>query len=276
MALSVVDLYKSILPKTNCRDCGFPTCLAFASSVVSEKHPLKNCPHIPAIVLARCEEELSAQYAEGKWLKRDLADEALKWARGRAASMAVEDLPGRIGGELIRSETEIGLRLPYFTDNLTVFGTTISRSDGSALTRLEQVFILNHMAQGGSAAPTGHWKGFVEFPNTVSKLVSMKSQVEEPLIEHFSGRKEELRKRALQLGAIPLSANKGAADVAVVFTALPRIPVALLFWDATPNEDFQAQVKLMFDETIIEHLDLESIIFLSERIRQMLCDEPSD
>jgi hypothetical protein len=275
MALSVVDLYKNILPRTNCRDCGFPTCLAFASMVVSEKHPLKNCPHIPAIVLARCEEELTRQYAEGKWLKRDLADEALKWARNRAASMAIEDLPSRIGGELMRSDTETGLRLPYFTDHLNISGIKISRSDGTELTRLEQVFILNHMAQGGSATPTGRWKGLVDFPNTISKLVSMRSQVEEPLIKHFTGRKEELRKRALQLGAIPLSANDGAADVAVVFTALPRIPVALMFWDATRNEDFQAQVKLMFDETIIEHLDIESIVFLSERIRQLLCDEPA-
>ena len=47
MALSVVDLYKNILPKTNCRDCGFPTCLSFAGMVVSERHPLENCPHIP-------------------------------------------------------------------------------------------------------------------------------------------------------------------------------------------------------------------------------------
>jgi len=29
----------------------------------------------------------------------------------------------------------------------------------------------------------------------------------------------------------------------------------------------------MFDETILEHLDIESIVFLSERIRQMLCEE---
>jgi hypothetical protein len=31
--------------------------------------------------------------------------------------------------------------------------------------------------------------------------------------------------------------------------------------------------KLLFDETIIEHLDIESIIFLSERLRQLLCGE---
>ncbi|MEZ4566398.1 MAG: (Fe-S)-binding protein [Desulfobacterales bacterium] len=43
IAPSVVDLYRDILPKTNCRDCGFSTCLAFASMVVSE-HPFETAP----------------------------------------------------------------------------------------------------------------------------------------------------------------------------------------------------------------------------------------
>ena len=30
--------------------------------------------------------------------------------------------------------------------------------------------------------------------------------------------------------------------------------------------------KLLFDETISEHLDIESILFLSERLMQLLCD----
>jgi len=72
MALSVVDLYRDILPKTNCKDCGYPTCLAFASMVVSEKLPLENCPYLDPETLARCTKELEAQYAEGKWLKRYL------------------------------------------------------------------------------------------------------------------------------------------------------------------------------------------------------------
>ncbi|MEA2060190.1 MAG: (Fe-S)-binding protein [Thermodesulfobacteriota bacterium] len=50
MALSVVDLYKKVLPGTNCRDCGFPSCLAFAGMVVSEQHPLADCPHIESIM----------------------------------------------------------------------------------------------------------------------------------------------------------------------------------------------------------------------------------
>jgi hypothetical protein len=271
MALSVVALYKSVLPKTNCRDCGFPTCLAFAAKVVSEKHPLTGCPHIPADLLARCEHELAEQYAAGKWLKRDMAEDALQWARSRAAAIAMEDLPARIGGELVEAGGHMVLRLPYFTSFLQIDGTTISATDGSGLTRYEQVFILNHLAQGGSSRPSGRWKGFVEFPNTVSKMVSMRSAVEEPLIERFSGKAQELRERALRLGAVPLAGNEGAADVAVVFTPLPRVPVALLFWDAVPGDDVHSQAKLMFDETVTEHLDIESIVFLSERLRQLLC-----
>lgn len=272
MALSVVDLYRDVLVKTNCRDCGFPTCLAFAAKVVSEKHPLRNCPHIPADVLARCEVELAEQYGQGKWLKRDMAEDALQWAKSRAASLTVEDLPARIGGELIQVDSQTVLRLPYFNKHLHIAGTTVMLSDGSELTRYEQVFILNHLAQGGRNQPTGNWKGFVEFPNTVSKMVSMKNSVEEPLIDKFSGKKEELLEHALKLGAVPMAANEGAADVAVVFYPLPRVPVALLFWDATPDDDVQSQAKLMFDKTVVEHLDIESIVFLSERLRQLLCE----
>lgn len=275
MALSVVNLYRDILPKTNCKDCGFPTCLAFASMVVSEKHPLKNCPHIPADVLARCEKELEEQYAQGKWLKRDLAEDALSWARTRAASMALEDLPDRIGGEIIENEQgQKGLKLPYFKGSIHMFGDKITDSDGRDLTRWEQVFILNHLAQGGITKPKGIWKGFVQFPNTVSKVITMTGQVEEPLIQRFAGKKEELLERALTLGGILLPKEEGAADIAVRFTPLPRVPVVLLFWDRVPGEDFEPQAKLMFDETITEHLDIESIVFLSERIRQLLCGDP--
>ncbi len=45
MALSGLDIYK-LLPKTNCRDCGFPTCLAFAMQLAKKATSLDKCPHI--------------------------------------------------------------------------------------------------------------------------------------------------------------------------------------------------------------------------------------
>jgi acetyl-CoA decarbonylase/synthase, CODH/ACS complex subunit gamma len=45
MALSGLDIFK-LLPKTNCKDCGFPTCLAFAMQLASGKIELEKCPHV--------------------------------------------------------------------------------------------------------------------------------------------------------------------------------------------------------------------------------------
>jgi len=78
MPLSPIDLYRDVLPQTNCGDCGYSTCLAFASMVVSEQLPLSNCPHLEPDVIDRCEKELKQQYADEKWTKRDMAEDALK------------------------------------------------------------------------------------------------------------------------------------------------------------------------------------------------------
>ncbi len=270
MALSVVDIYRDILPKTNCGDCGQPTCLAFASMVVSEQYPLSLCPHIPKEVIARCGPELEAQYAARRWTKRDMAEDALNWARSRAASMDIHDLPARIGGKLLEKQGEKVLELPYLNFQIEVSAKDIRRKDGAELDRWEKVFLYNHLAQGGSAHPTGKWKGFSELPHTTSKMVSMKSNVEAPLIRRFSGKKAELARAAQALGGKEVTQASGSADLAVRFDVLPRVPVMLLFWDAAQADGFEAEVKLLFDETVTEHLDIESILFLSERLAGLL------
>ena len=45
MGLSGLDIYK-LLPKTNCKECGFPTCLAFAMQIAAKKVELSKCPHV--------------------------------------------------------------------------------------------------------------------------------------------------------------------------------------------------------------------------------------
>ena len=45
MALTGLQIYK-LLPRTNCRDCGVPTCLAFAMKVAAKQVALEECPHV--------------------------------------------------------------------------------------------------------------------------------------------------------------------------------------------------------------------------------------
>ena len=45
MALTGLEIYK-LLPKTNCRECGFPTCLAFGMKLAAKQADLSACPYV--------------------------------------------------------------------------------------------------------------------------------------------------------------------------------------------------------------------------------------
>ena len=45
MALTGIQIFK-LLPKTNCKECGVPTCLAFAMNLASGKAELSACPYV--------------------------------------------------------------------------------------------------------------------------------------------------------------------------------------------------------------------------------------
>jgi len=55
MALTGIQIFK-LLPKTNCKECGVPTCLAFAMNLASGKAELDGCPYVS--------DEARAQLAE--------------------------------------------------------------------------------------------------------------------------------------------------------------------------------------------------------------------
>ncbi|MBA3037665.1 MAG: acetyl-CoA decarbonylase/synthase complex subunit gamma, partial [Desulfobacterium sp.] len=58
MALTGIQIFK-LLPKTNCKECGVPTCLAFAMNLASGKAELDSCPYVSE----EAREQLSAASA---------------------------------------------------------------------------------------------------------------------------------------------------------------------------------------------------------------------
>lgn len=55
MALKGLDIFK-LTPKTNCKECGSPTCMAFAMKVAQGAVELSKCPHMSADALATLSE----------------------------------------------------------------------------------------------------------------------------------------------------------------------------------------------------------------------------
>ena len=55
MALKGLDIFK-LTPKTNCKECGNPTCMAFAMKVAQGAIPVEKCPHMSADAIAQLSE----------------------------------------------------------------------------------------------------------------------------------------------------------------------------------------------------------------------------
>ncbi|MGL5716798.1 MAG: acetyl-CoA decarbonylase/synthase complex subunit gamma [Paraclostridium sp.] len=55
MALKALDIFK-LTPKKNCKECGFPTCMAFCMKVASGACEIEKCPHMSDEALAKLSE----------------------------------------------------------------------------------------------------------------------------------------------------------------------------------------------------------------------------
>ena len=45
MPLNAFQIYK-LLPKTNCKECGESTCMAFATKLISQERKIEECPYL--------------------------------------------------------------------------------------------------------------------------------------------------------------------------------------------------------------------------------------
>ncbi len=101
----------------------------------------------------------------------------------------------------------------------------------------------------------------------------MNDHVEAPLTKAFASNIDLLETACNKIGGKNVLEKFSSSNLAYEFIAFPKIPVILVFWDK--GDGFEANIKLLFDETIVTHLDIEAIMFLSEQLRSMLLADVS-
>ncbi len=112
---------------------------------------------------------------------------------------------------------------------------------------------------------SGEWIGMESMPNSISKIKTLERYCEKPLAELFSKYPEAAIMAALaEIGG--RRGASGSATLCLTVPVLPKIPQQILYWQAEPEDGFAAQVKILFDRTALDFLDLESLVFSSERM----------
>ncbi|MFZ5452908.1 MAG: DUF3786 domain-containing protein [Thermodesulfobacteriota bacterium] len=268
MAHTVLDLLKT-LPRTNCGECGQATCMAFATQVIKEGEDLGKCPYLSPAA-QELAGSIAGQQEKGEGRRRESLAISLEVMRQKIAPLNFRDLAEGLGTVYGEDDDRPYLAFSYFGEALRVFKDEVRYPPGAVPNPWDAILLYNYLASGGQGQPTGTWITYQSLPNSVSKAKTL-ARLEKELAAHFAGQLAQLQERAAALGGEPAAAAEDA-DFQRVFLPLPRVPVLLLFWEAEPEEGFAAQAHFLFDATVGDFLDLESLLFLVEQLIDRLME----
>ena len=247
-------------PKTNCGKCGYPACMAFAVAVVSSGENLAKCPHIEA-------EDNGAQVEQ----VRDPDTVLLKTLKNKVGTIDLAERAQMLGGRMVKEQGSTMLELSYLGEQILISEKAIITASGTEPDPRDQILLYNYLFFGGKGDLSEKWVGLESFPNSISKVVTLKRYTEDKLAREFEGKRHDLERQLLAMKA--QKAPECHADLCMVVPVLPKVPVLVNFWDADEEDGFAASVKVLFDENALKFLDIESLIFAAERLAEKACGQ---
>ncbi len=253
-----------LTPMTNCGECGYPACLAFAANVAKSGESPQKCPYIDLNGLDLPKESNTAldDLAE----ERDLA--LISHLKSKLDGLDLQKLTG----PLRATYRDNCLEFPYLGQRTQLSSSGVLINGKEAEDPRDQILLYNYIHFGGGPEPDPTWVGLESLPNSISKVRTLATYCEERLATFFSGKGKD----KILAHCAPLCIQEvtdSSATAAFVVTVLPKIPQQVLFWDEEPEDGFEAKVKVLFPANVLTFLDIESLIFTAERMAELICDE---
>jgi hypothetical protein len=248
-----LEIYKR-LNKSNCRDCGVPTCMAFALAVINGEKNIEDCPHLDAKII----KELA-----GTIVKRDrdmdfeTAIGPLKKAiSGVDFSTAAKGLGAKVDGGRLRIKC---LGKDFFVDEKGNLESAIHINTWIMMP------LLKYIKTGGNRRLSGKWVSFDELKKGKTMEKYFKRRCEEPLQRLADSHTSIFFDLLNIFGAKSMPGF--SADYARLIHPLPKVPFLILYWK--PEEHFQSKLKVLLDSSADAYLDAHSIYVLTRGIVEM-------
>ena len=267
--LQILDLVK-MLPRNNCKECGLPTCMAFATHVLREGVKPELCPYWKPEDLAFIKQSIQEQGEDSAY--PDHLFSARKFVQGKIQDLDFASVADRIGAQLeTGADGEQFLLINLLEQLYRVGKKEVEAVDGADHDLWDHVLLYNYIAENGGRDLTGEWVPMESLPGSLAKRKAFVKGCEAKIAATYTGKPEELR-AALKVVKADFPDLDSNAEVAAIFYPLPKIPFQMLFWDADLDDGFPAQIKVLFDATVLDYLDIESLVFLGEKCAERLLD----
>ena len=253
---NTMEVFK-LLPRTNCRKCNKPTCLAFAAAVFQGQASLGDCPFI---------DENTLNTYGGKNVKYESRTDRdyLKLMGRLKKNIRQIDLESRAG--LLAGTFLNGLL------TLTILGKDFRVDRNGEISTDIHVNhwiappVLNYILSSKGLALTETWVPFRELETSkdwarffdhqcvklFKKIADSNPSFFEDLIELFNGKPVE---------------NHYDADISLIIKPLPLLPILICY--NNPEDGLESDLNLFFDTTADKNLPIENIYTLTTGLAHM-------
>jgi len=154
-------------------------------------------------------------------------------------------------------------RLTFFWQEYVISGGdfTVRRADtGDEPSSFTQSLILTYLATADDTTPSSRWVGFRELPDGMFYVQAFQGYTGGRLVRELGGGIEAFRRAAETLGSEPLAIG----DAGYVFTVLPRVHLALVYWEG--DEEFPSQARVLFEDTTAHYMPTDGLAILGSQL----------
>ena len=245
-----------LLDKSNCRECGEKTCLAFAGAVFQHRREIGECPKLPSSVVDRFAADSTERVAIEE--NQDAYLEAMREKIRRADFIAAEQ---RTGGRLHNEK----LTLKILGKDFSVDKQGNLYADIHVNPWVAAPFF-DYVLNGEGVAPSGKWVSFRELKDGKDRYPLFRKRCEEAMLR-VADTYTDLFDDMVHLFSGRQVARQFRSDISVELRPLPKVPMMICYW--RPDEGLDSSLNIYFDATADRNLDIGSIFSLSAGMSQM-------
>ncbi len=244
------------LDKSNCRECGEKTCLAFAGAVFQGRRAIAECPRLGPEI----RELFTDANGGGSVLDRN-RDEFLAHLKAAFSGLDFSEAAQRSGGRI--AEDRLVLKIlgkDFSVDRHGNLSSDIHINPWVAVPFM--VYIL----YGKGKPVSGKWVSFRDLKEGRERYGLFQKRCEEPM-KQVADTYTELFDDMVHLFGGKQVAEQFESDVSVVLYPLPKVPIMVCYW--SDEDGLGSSLNLFFDETVDDNLDNGSVFSLAAGLAQM-------
>jgi hypothetical protein len=154
-------------------------------------------------------------------------------------------------------------RLSFFWREYVISGDdlTVRRADtGDEMPSFIQSLVLTYLMTADGTTPSSHWIGFRELPDGMFYTQAFQGYSGGRLVRELEGGIETFRRAAERLGGEPLAMG----DAGYTFTVLPRVHLALVYWEG--DEELPSQARVLFEDSASHYLPTDGLAILGSQL----------